>query len=95
MKYVSLLGALALAACSDPVGDPSSWTCASLVDPVIEMSQDRSPTILEITDPREFRKAGNKLECLGDAEWSQGSGYIKYGAYVSDGGNIMLEYTRM
>lgn len=78
--------------------DPDNWTCESLVQPVMKMSQERSPTVLEITSPEErhrMRGPQPKIECWGRAEWSQGWGPIEYSAYVSDGGNVVLQYKQI
>lgn len=93
MKYLAIpVASLALASCSSSI-DPQTWTCQSLIDPVIAMSKDKVPRILEITNP--YTRPGSdaeKITCDGQAEWSQGEGSITYGAHVSDGGQVMLEY---
>lgn len=82
-----------LGACSS--GDdiqPGTWSCDKLVRPIIEMSQDEDVQILEITAVEERAKSADALECKGNAEWSRGYGVVDFGARVSDGGSIMLEY---
>lgn len=88
---------VAMTACSS--GDditPRNWTCQKLIGPVIAMSQERDVKILEITDVKELSNfPGSRLECRGKAEWSEGYGTIEFGAHVSAGGNLMLEYKRI
>lgn len=93
MKYLVLsLSCLTLASCSNAI-DPETWTCDSLIDPVIAMSKDREPRILEITSPsKRDDGATDSITCDGQAEWSQGEGSITYGARVSEGGQVILEY---
>jgi hypothetical protein len=96
-KLTALLCLPALTACSGGASDPTKWTCEALIQPVIRMSEERSPTVLEITSPEERGRTYGphpKIECHGYAEWSQGSGSIDYGAYVSDGGNVVLQYSQ-
>ena len=86
----------AVSGCSVSV-DPTSWSCASLIGPVIEMSRSRTPGIFEITNPEttlhnNYPADGYRIECSGSAEWSQGSGMIEYGAHVSEGGSVILQY---
>jgi len=86
----------ALSACSGSTIDPEHWSCDALVKPVISMSKERTPTILEINNPKEIgRTYGTNatLSCTADAEWSEGYGYFEYGAHVSDGGQVILEYS--
>ncbi|WP_439540706.1 hypothetical protein [Sphingomonas sp.] len=91
-KLVIPLACLTLASCSDGV-DPSTWTCESLVGPVIAMSKDKDLRILEITNPSTRPgSSAEQITCDGQAEWSQGEGSITYGARVSDGGRVILEY---
>ena len=91
--YVPLLLASPLAACSSSAVNPGSWTCASLIAPVMESSKGRTPEILEITEPSEMVNIPNSyIECRGHAEWSEGVGNIEYGAHVTEGGNIVVEY---
>lgn len=75
--------------------DPSKWTCDSLVNPIIEMSQKRFPTVLEINDPQQRGRLYGptpSISCFAGAEWTQGYGAIEYGARVTDGGNVILTY---
>ena len=75
--------------------DISTATCESLIPHVIAMSQGKDPEILEITNPTRAggRHGGaQEVPCDGQAEWSRREGSITYGAYVSDGGQVMLEY---
>lgn len=93
MKYLVLpLACLTLASCSNSI-DPETWTCESLIGPVIAMSKDKEPRILEITylSTRPGSDA-KEIICDGRAEWSRGEGTITYGAHVSDGGQVILEY---
>jgi hypothetical protein len=93
----SVLLALALQGCSS--GDsvnPGSWTCDSLIQPVIEASKGKTPEILEITEPKEMINIPNGyITCQGSAEWSEGSGTIEYGAHVSNGGDVIISYRQM
>ena len=93
MKYLAIaVACLTLASCSDGV-DPKTWTCESLIGPVISMSKDKEPRILEITSPsKRDDGATDSITCDGQAEWSQGEGTITYGAHVSDAGQVILEY---
>ena len=93
MKYLAIsVACLTLASCSSSI-DPETWTCQSLIAPVIAMSKDRAPRILEITDPYTRPNSNaEKITCDAGAEWSEGEGSITYGAHVSDGGQIVLEY---
>lgn len=87
------LSALLVAGCSsEPELDPGSWTCQSLVDPIIKMSQERDPKIIEITHVHDQGKFPNEINCSGAAEWTRGEGGIEFGARVSDGGQVILEY---
>ncbi len=72
----------------------STTTCENLIPRIIEMSEDKELKVLEISNPRtEPSPPGNQeIACSGNAEWSRGSGFISYGAHVSNGGQVMLEY---
>lgn len=96
MKRLSAIVLPCLAACSNGEGVTShNWTCPDLVDQVVKMSQNEDAKILELTNVSEWTNSpGFRLECRGDAEWSQGYGVVKFGAHVSDGGNIIVEYSR-
>jgi hypothetical protein len=92
-----IIGSFALlAGCSSsPKIDPQNWSCEQLVKPVIEMSQERELKILEITQVKERQNLpGSELTCSGNAEWSQGDGWIEFGARISDGDQLILEYSR-
>ncbi len=85
--------ALTLTGCSPAGIDPSSWSCTSLIRPTVEMSGGRTPEVLEISNPEELSNIPNyRIECRGNAEWTQGWGMIEYGAHVSEGGSVILEY---
>jgi hypothetical protein len=89
--FVLLLSVLG----SGPSVDPGSWTCESIKEPVIRMSKGRDLQILEIGEAIEMQNDTSAIRCLsGDVEWSQGRGRIEYGAEVSGGGNIILNYTQ-
>lgn len=89
---VASLATLSLGGCSAKV-DPKTWTCASLVQPVIDMSKSKDPRILEITGVSEIGPHDEReITCGGGAEWSDGEGSVKFGAHVSDGGEIIVEY---
>jgi hypothetical protein len=96
MKTLALATLLSLAACSGGLpSDASKWTCESLIGPVIAMSQERTPRVLSIRNPSEsLRVDGRQLECRAQAEWTEGSGYIGYGAEISGDGEITLNYRR-
>ena len=72
----------------------STVTCENLIPHILEMSEDKDPQVLEISDPKiEISPPGNdQISCSGSAEWSRGSGFISYGAHVSNGGQVMLTY---
>jgi hypothetical protein len=98
-KYVSMTAvataSLLLSACGGSENiDPKTWTCQSLVKPVIDMSKSRSTQILEIGSiSQEPTFSPNEaIGCTGRAETSQGTVFIDYGAHVSDGGAVMVEY---
>lgn len=81
----------------DAAVDPTDWSCDALIQPVIEMSEERLVTVLEISNSREKTRTYGphpSIDCWGSAEWSQGTGSIQYGAHVTDGGNIILEYAQ-
>lgn len=96
MKWLPPAALLALSGCSgDVTANPDKWSCEALVGPVIAMSKERSPTILEITEPEETNRMygpNASISCRGKAEWDQGYGMAEYGAHVSPGGNVILEY---
>lgn len=90
---VPFLLVLSLTDCSGSRVDPENWTCTSLIGPVIESSKGKSPEILEITEPSQMGdKTRHEISCYGRAEWSQGYGNIQYGAHVSEGGEVIVEY---
>lgn len=93
MKRALLLG-LTLAACSSkPDITSHNWNCQKLVNPVIAMSQERNAKIIEITGVREIQNLpGYRIMCIGSAEWSQGYGNVEFGAHVSEGDNLIIEY---
>jgi hypothetical protein len=92
MKYLVIpLACLTLASCSGSI-DPKTWTCDSLIGPVIAMSKDKDVKILEIESPTEETKSSEEIRCTARAELSNGGWFITYGAHVSDGGQIVLEY---
>lgn len=71
----------------------NNWSCRNLIDSVIAMSQDRPLQIYEINSPTEISNIPTfKIQCFGSAEWSNGSDLIHYGARMSEGGNLILEY---
>jgi len=72
-----------------------NWTCQSLLQPVIDMSKDRELQVLEIIQPEELvNLPGSNIQCRGRAEWNRGYGNVLYGARVSDGESMMLEYSQ-
>lgn len=97
MKRTSLLILpLLLSACGGSSDiTPQNWSCRSLIEPVIEMSRGKDPEILELSNPEEIENlTGVYIKCVASAEWSRGSGRAEYGARVSDGGSLILEYRR-
>lgn len=91
---VTLLACIALVSCSSSASvDPNTWTCDSLIEPVIAMSKDKELQVMEITSPRRRETyTPRSITCDAQAEWSQGKGSITYGAHVSDGNQVILEY---
>ena len=93
MRYlVPLALPIAVAGCSGGAVDPQTWTCENLKPHIIEMSQTRRPRVLEINQVYNEMNSGGSIECIAQAEWAEGSGGITYGARISDGGSIILEY---
>lgn len=88
---IVLLGGSMLAGCAPSV-DPKTWTCESLIGPVIAMSKDKDVQILEIESPTEVTKTEEEISCSARAELSNGGWLITYGAHVSAGGKVMVEY---
>lgn len=100
-KTLVLSAALALTACGGSVGseskgiDPHAWSCESLAPEVVAMSKGKTPEIFEISNIQtKHNILGQEIECIASAEWSQGTGFAEYGAHVSDGGSVMLEYAQ-
>lgn len=85
-----------LTACSSSSKiDSGSWTCDGISKHVITMSQQEESKILEISNITEIENVPNyRLSCSASAEWSQGEGGLDFGAHVSDGGKIIVEYNR-
>lgn len=94
MRYIILIAPLLLIACSsEPKIDPNGWKCRQLVDPVIAMSQDQDAKILEVTAVEDQQNIpGYRLLCIANAEWSKGYGRVEFGAHVSDGDKVIVEY---
>jgi hypothetical protein len=95
-KFVVLITASLLGACSGSGGINSrSWTCDSVSKHVIEMSQQEDSKILEITNISELQNIPDyRLSCSATAEWSKGEGGLEFGAHVSDGGKVIVEYNQ-
>ena len=71
----------------------NNWSCRNLINSVIAMSQDQPLKIYEINSPREVGNLPtHSIDCYGSAEWSNGSEVISYGARMTEGGNLVLEY---
>lgn len=88
-----LLAVLLLSRCGGSgTIDMDKATCDSLIPHVIEMSQDRSTKILEITRPHTRSRTSDEIVCDAPAESSNGEYTITYRAHVSNGGSVMLEY---
>lgn len=95
MKRYALAAALSLGGCSSESIDSHSWSCPSLVEPIIEMSKEKSPQILELSGVHEVGNLpGYKIECWAYGEWSDGGAIANFGAHVTDGGSVILEYSR-
>ena len=97
MKKLSALLFTGLTACSSSAAlDPGEWTCQSLIQPIIKMSEGRTPAILELTNAEEIDRIEGgstpSIQCKARAEWSEGYGLAEYGAHVSNGGGVILEY---
>lgn len=94
MRYVLVATPVLLMGCSSRAEiNPNSWKCQQLVDPVIAMSQEEDSIILEITAVEERQNIpGYRLICVANAEWSKGYGRIEFGAHVSDGNKVIVEY---
>ena len=93
-KIVIAAAVLVLGGCSSQRGiDPNTWSCESLIQPVIDMSKDKDVKILEITDPTKEPSIGQEIKCNARAELSNGGGFIDYGAHVSEGGQVIVEYS--
>lgn len=85
--------AFVVAGCGSPGIDPQAWTCENLKARIIEMSQTRRPRVLEIGQiMNENNLPGELIECTAMAEWAEGSGAISYGAHISGGGSVIIEY---
>ena len=98
---IVLGGCIALTACGGSGGseskgiDPHAWSCESLAPEVIAMSKGKTPEIFEISNIQtKYNILGQEIKCIASAEWSQGTGFAEYGAHVSDGGSVMLEYAQ-
>lgn len=99
MKRLLLTSTITLMACSQTSGgiDPAAWNCQNLIPHIMEMSQGRTPQVLEISNPEYMGggAGGGFIKCRGFAEWSEGSGMIDYEARISNGGQVILEYRQM
>lgn len=74
---------------------PQNWSCTNLIPSVIQMSQSRPFQVLEITSPREeMHMPGFSITCNARAEWTNGATYIRYGARLSEGGQIIVTFSQ-